>query len=701
MRRPTLRRRLFSLLVRWFLLFLVLSGAVGFFSFVQFRKEAVQERLFLAQVVAHQLDTMAEKEIHGLDRLATALSPDDGAVLGQLRAFRTQNRLGDAVYVLDEHGKKVFSDPAFAEPIPPQLAALESVTPLFRKHGDKGHPYLAIVRPFQRANHRHLLVSEMNPLGSMMSTFLQGMTTQPDMEVFVVDLNGVVLAAPDQSRLFRTMPQAELVGERISARRPFVSEDLACEVCDMLGSGDSALTVMVPLRLAPWGVVVQQRKSQAFAALYTSQYGFLAAGMLSLLMGVFVSRALLKSVVSPIRALSDQAESMRRGDLTNPIEISGDHEITVLATTLDEARQRVCSTLDELRSLNETLEAKVANRTWVLKEQYESQRLLHAASEICTREPEAARFVPQILRLVAEYHGHEAMGLVTLPLDSPPATYVHPHPTALPWLRADADPPDGWLKLKLVYQDEVQGLLFCPESEKHRESVMDALQQQLALSLHGTYLMQRTMAQDRQRRTLVRRLLDAGEEERKRIARELHDEISQLLTVIGLSLDDMGLDTADMKKAKALLLRTQAEIHRIIYDLRPSVLDDLGLSAAVRWYATNYLAKQGLAINLEVEEDLDLPPEIEIVVFRIYQEIVTNILRHAHAESVSVELYLKDDKLVLAVEDDGVGFAADDKFEGAGLVGMRERAALVNGTISFSSEPDMGSQVTLVIPTAR
>lgn len=701
MRRPTLRRRLFSLLVRWFLLFLLLSGAVGYFSFVQFRKEAVQERLFLAQVVAHQLDTMTEKEIGHLGRLASQLAPDEAAVLAQLRAFRTQNRLADAVYVLDEHGRKVFSDPAFVEPIPPQLAALESITPLYRKRGDKGHPYLAIVHPFQRANHPHLLVSEMNPLGSPMSTFLQGMTTQPDMEVFVVDLNGVVLAAPDQSRLFRSVPQAELIGDRISARRPFVSEGLACEVCDILGSGDSFLTVMVPLRIAPWGVIVQQRRSQAFAALHTSQYGFLAAGMLSLLMGVFVSRALLKSVVSPIRALSDQAESLRRGDLTNPIHISGDHEISVLATTLDEARQRVSSTLDELRSLNETLEAKVTNRTWLLKEQYESLRLLHGALEICAREPQSERFVPDILRLVAEYHGHQAIGLVTLPLDSPPARYVYPAADALPWLQPDATPPDGWLKLNLTYQDRVQGLLFCPESEKHRESVMDALQQQLALSLHGTYLMQRTMAQDRQRRILVRRLLDASEEERKRIARELHDEISQLLTVIGLSLDDMGLDTADMKKAKALLLRTQAEIHRIIFDLRPSVLDDLGLSAAVRWYATNYLAKQGLAVHLEIEEDLDLPSEIEIVVFRIYQEIVTNILRHARAESVSVELYENEDQLVLAVEDDGVGFSPDDKFEGAGLVGMRERADLVGGKIQFSSEPGMGSQVMLAIPRTR
>jgi len=204
--------------------------------------------------------------------------------------------------------------------------------------------------------------------------------------------------------------------------------------------------------------------------------------------------------------------------------------------------------------------------------------------------------------------------------------------------------------------------------------------------------------QDEQRKTLVRRMLGATEDERRRLARELHDEIAQLLTVIQLSLHRITSDTPELQRASDLLVRTQQEIHRIIYDLRPSLLDDLGLPAAMKSYAEDHLVREGLRVNLEIEEGLPSRPEIETVVFRIYQELVTNVLRHAKAEQASIELYERDGKVVLAVEDDGEGFDPEAKTGGAGLTGMRERAALVNGTIRFDSEPGAGTQITVEIP---
>jgi len=574
----------------------------------------------------------------------------------------------------------------------------ETVTPLFYKSGDRGHPLLAIIRPFRRDERQYFLVSEMNPLGSLISTFLQSMATEPDLHVVVVDVSGRVIAAPDQTQLFRVMPQALAIGDRIAAHRPFVFEGVECNVCDNVHERGGFLTVMVPLRFAPWGVVVQQHKRQAFSTLYTLQSGFLAAGVFLALLGAFLSRALLKSVISPIQTLSHQAELLRRGDLSSPIGVTGDHEIEVLATTMEAARQRLASTLGELQTLNEDLEGQVASRTSVLKEQYENLRLLHEVSQVATRERELEHFVPEVLRLLAQHHHFHAVALVTLPLDAQPVVYSFPREISLPWVQRGASPPADWQKRELGHQGRIQAELYCPVVEHRQGGVMTALQDQLAMSLHGTYLLKRTLVQDAQRRVLVRRLLDASEEERRRIARELHDEISQLLTVIQLSLDDMGVDTAEMEKAKNLLGRTQKEVRRIIYDLRPSLLDDLGLSAAVKWYATNYLMPHGLEVRLEVEDGLTLPPEIQIATFRIYQEIITNILRHSRAENVSIELYATDDHLVLAVEDDGIGFAPEERFEGAGIVGMRERAGLVNGSITFDSAPGTGTQVLLKIP---
>lgn len=204
--------------------------------------------------------------------------------------------------------------------------------------------------------------------------------------------------------------------------------------------------------------------------------------------------------------------------------------------------------------------------------------------------------------------------------------------------------------------------------------------------------------QDEQRKILVRRMLAATEDERRRLARELHDETAQLLTVIQLSLHRVNVDTPEMRHASELLVRTQKEIHRIIHDLRPSLLDDLGLPTAMKAYADEHLTHQGLRVHLEIDAALPPRPDVETVIFRIYQELVTNVLRHAQAEQVSIELYDRNNTRILTVEDDGVGFDPEARSNGAGMTGMRERAALVNGTIRFESEPGVGTQVTLEIP---
>jgi signal transduction histidine kinase len=153
-----------------------------------------------------------------------------------------------------------------------------------------------------------------------------------------------------------------------------------------------------------------------------------------------------------------------------------------------------------------------------------------------------------------------------------------------------------------------------------------------------------------------------------------------------------------MKRAQSLLTEAQKEIHRIIYDLRPSLLDDLGLAAAIHAHAQDHLARRGVTVSVEIEEGLPARAAIDTTIFRIYQELVTNILRHAEAEHVSVELYERDGKRVLAVEDDGKGFDPEERFAGVGITGMRERAALFNGTIRIDSEPGLGAHAVVEIP---
>ena len=166
----------------------------------------------------------------------------------------------------------------------------------------------------------------------------------------------------------------------------------------------------MPLRHAPWGVLVQQDERSAFSSIHAVQTGVIGTGLLLALMAAFLFRALSRSVVAPIGELSVQAEELRRGNLESPIAVSGDREIEVLASTLEAARQRLSSTLAELTALNETLEAQVAERTRALRERDVQRRnlvhrLLAAGEEERRRKRDEAHRASreQLLAIVTEW----------------------------------------------------------------------------------------------------------------------------------------------------------------------------------------------------------------------------------------------------------------------------------------------------------
>jgi len=213
---------------------------------------------------------------------------------------------------------------------------------------------------------------------------------------------------------------------------------------------------------------------------------------------------------------------------------------------------------------------------------------------------------------------------------------------------------------------------------------------------------------DAQRQRLLRMVITAQEDERKRIARELHDETTQSLAVLVMGIESaatalkIGGPKPRLDEVKALAVRTLEEVHRLILDLRPAVLDDLGLFSALRWYAERYLAGRGLAVRCEIGElERRLPPEIAIALFRIGQEAMNNVLRHARADSVLIQLAVEDDELRVEIEDDGQGF--DPKLAPAdrphyGLLGIRERAELLGGTAVIESSPGNGTRVEVRVP---
>jgi signal transduction histidine kinase len=206
---------------------------------------------------------------------------------------------------------------------------------------------------------------------------------------------------------------------------------------------------------------------------------------------------------------------------------------------------------------------------------------------------------------------------------------------------------------------------------------------------------------------LLKKVIGVQEEERKRIARELHDETSQDLATLLLSIEtSIGSVPEELKKKlthmKAMTVRTLDSIHRLILDLRPSVLDDLGLTSAIRWVAESRLEPLGIDLEFEVAgQERRLKPEIETTLFRIGQEAISNIARHAEANGVTIALEFDRSCVRLRVEDNGQGFALDQTTNGSfGLLGMKERAALLDGTLTIDSQPGSGTRLAVEMPVA-
>lgn len=216
-----------------------------------------------------------------------------------------------------------------------------------------------------------------------------------------------------------------------------------------------------------------------------------------------------------------------------------------------------------------------------------------------------------------------------------------------------------------------------------------------------------------QLRALTNYLQYVREEERTRIAREVHDELGQALT--GLKLDLSLLATRLPKNSRELQDKTRTMIghidetiqtvRRISTELRPGILDSLGLVAAIEWQANEFQTRSGIPCEvMTTVDDAQMPHDITTVIFRIFQETLTNIIRHAKATKVHVQLEeADDDYLVMKVRDNGRGISEEDqvKTTSFGLVGMRERAMLIGGEVTLQGAPGKGTTVTVRVPLPK
>ena len=273
----------------------------------------------------------------------------------------------------------------------------------------------------------------------------------------------------------------------------------------------------------------------------------------------------------------------------------------------------------------------------------------------------------------------------------------------------EADPParrlavQSALYVPLIARDRAIGVIFAGDKEPEGRFTEDDLR------IAGVFAARAAAAVDlseRMSREALRRIVQAQELERRRLARELHDETGQALTSILLGLRSIE-EAGDRETARAaaqevrdLVVSTLQDVRRLAVELRPKVLDDFGLVSALERLADTFEESTGISVELEAGTSGErLPGELETALYRIVQEALTNVVKHANATRVSVLLTRREGAAAVVVEDNGRGFDPDvPSPEGIGLIGMRERLELIGGRLRVESSPSAGTTVVAEVP---
>lgn len=282
----------------------------------------------------------------------------------------------------------------------------------------------------------------------------------------------------------------------------------------------------------------------------------------------------------------------------------------------------------------------------------------------------------------------------------------------------------GFISIPLKAKDKVVGVMNLASHVAGRFgtddiSLLSSISDYLGTAIEQARLYARLARAGERYQTLLQHALSTQEEERKRIARELHDETSQALTSLTLNLQAIiqmaemkGIrDTELMEKLKtthSYAIHAGNEVVKLMKELRPTLLDELGLPAAIHRYAKDTLKSQGIEVSAEfIGTEERLPPEVEVTLFRVAQGVIGNILEHSMAKNASIKLECSASECLLRIEDDGKGFnvskitRVDPSGRGAGVFTMKERVKLVGGVCHIESRPGKGTRVVVKVPLGK
>lgn len=721
------------------------------------------ERLVIAQMAARSEDALLRQALFELEKATTfadfdPADPDLAEEMHMLaHSYGRISTLSLGVLFLDAAGRVVLAEPWDAAPYGQELSdlphiarsMLERRSTFSQPYQDvrTGQPAVAVTLPLTREDGslKALLVGAIDlsspaVVGPLEHARRLGHTGHAEL----VDARGMILASTEGG-------MASQPGEHLDFYRRMAGGREAVETVPYsyaeVAEADAPRHIMAytPLQSVDWGVAVGGDAVETLAPVRRLEVTLFVVGAVGLVAALGITLLGARQLIGPILALTGAAQRIASGDVSTPIQVPAVAELGTLAGSLEAMRVALGRSIEDL-------EERVAERTSELERRNRELRVAGEIAVLASQSLDLETVLESALERVMAVTGAHAGsvyvrdgdGALTLRLSrgvtrrwTREEARIHPGQCLCGLACLDGETllcgdlaEDSRVTrpacrqvgfrsaaaVPLFAREETVGLINLLARDREHFSpadvpLLDAIGHQVGIAVENARLVAELREREQVRRRLLQRVIGAQEEERMRLSRELHDETLQALAAVSVALGtaQKALGTAplgvgrQLEQVSQLLRGTLGELRRMIFDLRPSALDDLGLVPALQRYARERLAPQGVEVTFDTPDLPDrLPPPVEGSLFRIIQEALTNVAKHARASRVTVGLYPDGGRVRAVVRDDGIGFDPglnpSTQGEGLGLVSMRERAELMGGQLQTLSAAGLGTEVRIEMP---
>ncbi len=726
---------------------IVIFGFLYIRSANQVTEMVLNDRLMTASVIGEYIDEVLGQALNESNNIAHIMEIEGNNDVTESQIAALENAYSlllikiQNIFILDNKGQIKWSKFRGPEIVGKNILHYPSISQT--KNEDKSvisalvpspvnnDPIIFISSPIKDDG---ILAIAINITESSISGFISPIKLGETGYVEVIDQNGTVIARTEPGPMLTPFEKSDHSGrfaDLIATGKPTRGLCHTCHVpVEKVESRD--LLAFVPLNVAQWGIVIRQSEAEALTPLREFRQNIVIFGSGLIALAFLVVVITTRDLVSSIRMLINASEKMAKGDLSSPISSPRRDEIGILSQTFDDMRIKLKSSHEDLqqrtkelssllsvsetlaslddpgdldttlyKALMKTLEITQYKIGGILLIDEEKQSLYYQVKHGLSKKY-SKKLYWRIGEGISGTVAKTGKTIITDDVSKDPRA-THSDFLNLEGLRAYASIP-------IQSQDKILGVLNIASNEIHRFSskdirLLEGIAGEIATSIENVRLQQEIQRKEEIRGELLREIMSIQEEERRRIARELHDETSQSLASLVANLEAVSSKLppsedktkTKIKELQSLSISILDEINRLIYELRPSLLDDLGIVSAIKWLAENNLESVGINTTFKIiGNQRRLNYELESTVFRVIQEAITNIAKHSKAKNANIILHFKKNAICVNVEDDGRGFdvgnalTSKERPRGLGLIGMKERLELMNGTFNIHSSTRSG-----------